>query len=105
MRYIKIYLLGLLASTLLFACENDNDDSGDCTGTTISTSSTGYDNKVKSTVEYYNKSGYLKRVETNYFDSKNNNYVTYEYDSDNRLVEFFRSWEGYSKYYYESDNK
>lgn len=105
MRNIKIFLLGFLTSTLLLSCDKDKNDSEECTGTTVWTTSSGYDNQVKSTVEYYNNSGFLTRVETSFFDSKNDYYENYKYDSDNRIIEYFRNYEGYSKYYYDAGNK
>ncbi len=105
MRNIKIYLLGSLISTLLLSCDKDKNDSEECTAITVSTVSSGYDNQVKSTIEFYNKAGFLTRVETSFFDSNYNHSETYKYDSKNRLIEYFRSYEGYSKYIYEGENK
>jgi len=105
MRNIKIFLLGLLTSILLLSCDKDKNDSEECSGTTVSTASSGYDNQVKSTIEYYNSSGFLTKVETSFFDSKNDYYETYKYDSENKIVDYFRSYEGYSKYYYDAGNK
>ncbi len=105
MKNFKIFLLGFLTITLLLSCDKDKNDSEECTGTTVSSASSGYDNQVKSTIEFYNKDGFLTRVETDFFDSNNNYYETYKYDSENRLVEYFRSYEGYSKYYYDAGKK
>jgi len=105
MRNIKIFLLGLLTSILLLSCDKDKNDSKECTGTTVSTVSSGYDNQIKSTIEHYNISGLLTKVETSFFDSKNDYYETYKYDSENRIIEYFRSYEGYSKYYHNAGNK
>ena len=105
MRIIKILLLGLFTSTLVINCDKDNRNSEQCTGTTASTSSSGYDNQIKSTIEYYNTSGFLTRVKTSYFDSKNDYYEIFKYDSDNRILEYCQSIEGYSKYYYDAGKK
>ncbi len=101
MRNIKIFLLGLLTSTLLVNCDKDKNNSEVCTGTTVFTKPSN----VKSTVEYYNKDGLLTRVETNDFDSNVNYYETYKYDSENKLIEYFRSYEGYTKYLYDGDKR
>jgi hypothetical protein len=105
MRNIKTHFLGLLMCLLAFNCSKNENELNDCRGTTTWNPSSIYDNQVKSTVEYYNKSGYLTRIETSFFDSDNNYFETYKYDSENRIMEFFLSYEGYSKYYYNETHK
>lgn len=105
MRSIRIILLAFFTSTIVLSCDKDKNDSEECTGTTVSTIASGYDNQVNSTVEHYNECGFLTRVETSFFDSKNDYYETYKYDSNNRIVEYFSSNEGYSKYHYDAGNK
>lgn len=101
MRNIKIILIGLLISTLLINCDKDKNNSEECSGTIVYTKPSS----VHSKVEYYNNYGFLTRVETNDFDSNGNYYETYKYDSENKPVEYFRSYEGYTKYLYDGDKR
>jgi hypothetical protein len=101
MRNIKIFLIGLFISTLLINCDKDKNNSEECSGTIVYNEPSN----VKSKVEYYNNDGFLTREEINDFDSNGNYYLTYKYDSENKLVEYFSSTEGYTKYLYEGDKR
>jgi len=59
MRNISIFLLAFFTSTILLSCDKDKKDSEECTGTTVSTITSGYANLVNSTVVHYHASEFF----------------------------------------------